>query len=301
MRDMYKEVTDSIVAQLEQGALPWLKPWQNMSAGNAADMPCNAISSRSYSGVNVFILWGESMARGYSSGRWLTFKQAKEAGGTVRKGETGTHIIFLKKIHKKATDSSGNEKDSSFSMMRTYCVFNVEQCDNLPAKVTKDKPLPPAPVLESNYIAFVESTKANIRHGGDRACYIPAIDSIHMPPVQAFKTTDSYKATTLHELSHWSGAKHRLNRDFSGRFGSESYAFEELIAEISCAFLCAHLGIAAEQRHAGYLESWLKVLKQDKKAIFTAASQASKAADHLRAYSELSGAEGDEEPESIAA
>lgn len=297
MRDIYKEITDSIVAELERGALPWLKPWRNIGGGIDTGMPCNAVSNRSYSGVNVFILWGGAMSKGYATGRWLTYKQATECGGFVRKGEHGQTIIFMKKIAKKA---KADEKAESFSLMRSYTVFNVAQCDGLPAKIIEGKPLPAAPILDSMFTSFVDATHASIHHGGDKACFIPSLDAIHMPPIAAFKDTDSYKATLAHELSHWSGHESRLNRNFSGRFGDSSYAFEELIAEISSAFLCANFGIKAELRHAGYIEHWLKVLKGDNRAIFTTASQASKAADHLRAYSEAGAAE-ESDVESIAA
>lgn len=291
MRDIYKDVTAKIVAELESGALPWLKPWRNVGGGIQPDMPCNAVSGRSYSGVNVFLLWGEAMAKGYATGRWLTYKQAIEHGGHVRKGESGQWIIFLKKTTYKTKNASGENESKSSAIMRTYTVFNVAQCDGLPAKLTDEKPLPPAAELDATYKAFVAATRANIRTSGNVACYIPSIDAIHMPPVPAFNSLDSYKATELHELTHWTGAKHRLNRDFSGRFGSEAYAFEELIAEIGAAFLCASLGVTAELRHAGYIQNWLKVLKGDNKAIFTAASQASKAADLLRSFSENETAE----------
>lgn len=303
MRVDYQTVTDSLIAQIEAGALPWLKPWQNLGAGMSADIPINPATPTTYSGVNVFILWGSAMANGYPTGRWLTVKQIMAAGGYVKDGHDGkgTAVFFMKPMAKKELNAKGDEIEKRFALMRSYEVFNVAQCEGLPELLTQGKALPPAPELDSMFKSFVAATGANIAHGGDRACYIPAIDAIHMPPIQAFDNTDSYKATLTHELSHWSGHESRLNRSFKGRFGDSSYAFEELIAEISSAFLCAHLGVKAELRHAGYLANWLKILKDDPRAIFTAASQASKAADHLRAYSELSGAEGDDEIESIAA
>lgn len=290
MRDMYKEVTTRIVAELESGALPWLQPWRG-GAGVIPSMPANAVSKRAYSGVNVFILWSAAIEHGYQSAQWLTYKQAIQLGGNVRRGEHGQAIIFVAKVPNKNAkpDANGNEK--TFSLMKTYTVFNVEQCDNLPAVLTTVAPLAPVAELDSTYKAFVAATEARISNGGDKAFYMPSTDSIVMPPVAAFKTLDSYKATELHELTHWTGAKHRLARDFSGRFASEAYAFEELIAEIGAAFLCAHLGVVGELRHAGYVANWLKVLKGDNKAIFTAASQASKAADLLRSFSETETAE----------
>lgn len=291
VRDMYKEVTARIVAELESGALPWLKPWRG-GAGVVADMPRNAVSRRAYSGVNVIILWSEALTMGYPRSDWLTYKQAIQLGGNVRKGEHGQAIIFIARVPNKK--AKPDDKDKTFSMMKTYTVFNVAQCDGLPADLTAPKEIIPQPALDETYSAFVQATGARIAHGGDRAFYMPSTDSIVMPPVGAFKTLDSYKATELHELTHWTGAKHRLARDFSGRFKSEAYAFEELIAEIGAAFLCAHLGVTGELRHAGYVANWLKVLKDDNKAIFTAASQASKAADLLRSFSEVTAEESDD-------
>lgn len=297
MRDTYAEITARIVAELESGAAPWLKPWK-CGAGESVTMPQNAITGRAYSGVNVFILWGAGMSKGYTSPKWLTYKQAIELGGHVRKGEKSETIIYVARIPNKKAKPDAPASEKTYSLMKTYNVFNIEQCDGLPAKLTA--PIAPLPrvELDANYAAFVAATGARISHGGDKAFYMPSVDAIQMPPVPAFNSIDSYKSTELHELTHWTGAKHRLNRDFSGRFGSEAYAFEELIAEIGAAFLCASLGVTAELRHAGYLQSWLKVLKSDNKAIFTAASQASKAADLLRSFSE---AEQTDESEAIAA
>lgn len=301
MRDMYKEVTDSIIAELEQGALPWLKPWRD-GIGPSLDtqMPNNAISNRSYSGVNVLLLWAKASRCGYPSGRWLTYNQAKQAGGTVRAGEKGTTVIFMKRLTKQKRASDGTMETDSFAVMRAYTVFNVAQCDGLPERLTKGKPLPPAPELDSMFQNFVAKTPARISHGGDRAYYSPLPDYVQMPHIQAFKDLDNYKATLLHELTHWTGHESRLAREFGKRFGSDAYAFEELVAEIGAAFLCAALGIKGELRHAAYVANWLKVLKEDNRAIFTAASQASKAADYLRSFSEVSAEETDD-AEAIAA
>lgn len=300
MRDMYKEVTARIVAELERGALPWLQPWRG-GVGEMGLMPVNAVSRRAYSGVNVFILWGAALEHGYHSPKWLTYKQAIQLGGNVRRGEHGQTIIFVARVPNKNAKPDANGNDKTFSLMKTYTVFNVAQCDNLPATLTAIAPLAPVAELDANYKTFVAATGARISHGGDKAFYMPSTDSIVMPPVACFKTLDSYKATELHELTHWTGAKHRLARDFSGRFKSEAYAFEELIAEIGAAFLCAHLGVVGELRHAGYVANWLKVLKDDNKAIFTAASQASKAADLLRSFSETETAEESDDNAALAA
>ena len=172
-------------------------------------------------------------------------------------------------------------------MLRTFTVFNVAQIEDLPDGLIE--PVDVTPVFDDPHAktqAFIKATAADIRHGGDRACYVSSRDFISLPPFPAFKTAESYYATSLHELGHWSGAKCRLNRDLSGRFGSRAYAAEELVAELTAAFLCAHLGIVGELRHAGYVDSWLELLRADKRAIFTAASKASQAADYLRSFSE---------------
>lgn len=172
-------------------------------------------------------------------------------------------------------------------MLKTFTVFNVAQIDGL-----DEPPLPPAePQIEPNphlqqVGKFIAATGADIRYGGDRACYVPSRDLICMPPLSAFRSPEQFRATELHELAHWSGASQRLDRDLSGRFGSQSYAAEELVAELTAAFLCAHLGVTGELRHAGYIDSWVTLLRGDRRAIFTAASKASQAADYLRAFSE---------------
>jgi antirestriction protein ArdC len=239
--------------------------------------PCNHITSRSYSGVNVMILW----SRPFTSNRWMTYKQAQGIGATVRKGEKGTQIVFAspRKYEDKAT---GEEK--SYFFLKAYYVFNLDQIDGVEAQPVA------APVTEverhATADAFIRATGAIINHRGNEAYYHPTLDHIAMPVIGAFETPAHYYGTALHELIHWTGAKARLDRTFGKRFGDENYAAEELVAEIGAAYACAHLGIEGTLRHADYVASWLKVLKADKKAIFTAASAASKAADHLRAYSE---------------
>jgi antirestriction protein ArdC len=276
--DLYQSVTDSIIAQIEGGTLPWLKPWKATAGVSGGGMfPCNHISGRSYSGVNVMILW----SRAFSSNRWMTYKQAQSVGATVRKGEKGTQIVFAspRKYEDKAT---GEEK--SYFFLKAYYVFNLDQIDGLPAQPVA------APVTEverhATADAFIRATGARILHQGNEAYYHPTLDHIAMPVIGAFETPAHYYGTALHELIHWTGAKARLDRTFGKRFGDDNYAAEELVAEIGAAYACAHLGIEGKLRHADYVASWLKVLKADKRAIFAAASAASKAADHLRAYSE---------------
>jgi len=276
--DVYQTVTDQIIAQLEAGALPpWVKPWREI--GHSAD-PHNAVTKRPYSGVNTLLLWIAQSVKQWPTAGFLTFKQAKEAGGTVRAGEKGTFIVFVKPLSIKDKDT---DEDKTITMMKSYYVFNVAQCDNLPEKLTNPRKLV-EPISDPAFDAWVKATGATIHFGGSRACYSPSRDSIDFPMRVAFRTPGHYAATMLHELGHWTGHDSRCKRDLhKGRFGNPEYAAEELVAELCSAFLCAELGIDGEgQQHAAYLANWLKALKNDKRFIFTAASAAQKAANFLK-------------------
>lgn len=275
LNELYASVTNRIIKELEAGAVPWVKPWHNGNRGGL--MPYNAATNRAYSGINIPILWHAAEVRGYPTHGWLTYKQAKARAAHVRKGEKGTTVVFTKKLTVGEED-----EERRVSMLRTYTVFNVAQVDGLERQPTPDIVAIPNPDINH----FVASTEADIRIGGDTAAYIPSMDFITMPPVEAFRGQEHYHATVLHELGHWSGAKHRLDRDLSGRFKTRSYAAEELIAELTAAFLCAHLGVTGELRHAGYIQHWIALLRDDDRAIFTAASRASQAANYLRSFSE---------------
>lgn len=270
---IYQQVTDKIIAELESGNLPsWVKNW---SAGAGSD--CNVISKKPYNGINTIIL-GMS---GFASPYWGTYKQWLSIGAQVSKGSKGTHIIYYSPVEKgtKITEA-GEVKEYSY-ILKSYTVFNADQVTGWEA--------PAMPATKSfNDVASIEALTAKsgaiIKFGGDRAFYAPESDYIGMPEKLQFNNESSYYATLLHELAHWSGHKSRLNRDLSGRFGGESYAAEELIAELSAAFLCARYSIAGELRHSSYIASWLRVLKNDNKAIFKAAALAQKAADYLAGF-----------------
>mgnify|MGYP000964830601 CR=1 FL=1 len=276
-RDMYQEVTDRIIALLEAGTVPWAKEWASIPGDG---IPMNAISNRPYSGINVLLYW-ISGSKGYSQPRYLTYNQARAAGGHVRKGERGETVILYKplKIKDKAT-----QEEKTIPLIRGFTVFNVEQCEELPDNVINGKPVPARNKDERNSLAdeFVKSTGADFREGKGAPMYVPSKDFITTPSFKAFNDAESYYATTFHELAHWTGHKNRLDRNMSGRFGTDSYAMEELVAELTSAFLCAEFGFNKENRSASYLASWIKVLKSDKKAIFSITSQAQKAADYLR-------------------
>lgn len=290
--DVYTRVTSKIVAQLEQGVRPWTKPWSVENTAGRITRPLRH-NGLPYRGINVLMLWGEAMEQGFTSPYWLTFKQSLEMKAHVRKGQHGSTVVYADRYKKTGTDDSGAEVEQDIPFLKAYTVFNVEQVDGLPEHFYA-KPADPLPVEQriANADAFVAATKAMIRHGGDRAYYAPGPDSIQLPPFEAFRDAESYYATVLHELTHWTKHETRLARDFGRkRFGDEGYAREELVAEIGAAFLCADLGIAAEPRedHAGYLGHWLEVLKEDKRAILQAAAHAQRAGDFL---TQLQNAEG---------
>jgi antirestriction protein ArdC len=278
-RDLYAEVSARIVAELEAGAAPWIKPW---SATPGANTPCNAMSNRPYSGCNVILLW-MAQAVGYRSPRYLTFKQAMDLGGHVRKGERGTKVYFVKQL--EIRDGADDEPSTRLvPMMREYTVFNVDQCDGLPDSVALGKPMRVRNPDARGDLAdqFLRTTGADIREGHGEALYVPSRDFIAMPAFGAFKGADHFYGTAFHELTHWTGHKARLDRDLKNRFGSRNYAGEELVAELGAAFLCAEFGFDGDLRHAGYIAHWIDLLRADKRAFFTACSQASKAADYLR-------------------
>ena len=276
-RDLYAEVSARIVAELEAGAAPWIKPW---AATPGANTPCNAVSNRPYSGCNVILLW-MVRAAGYRTPRFLTFKQALELGGHVRKGERGTKVYFVKQLEIRDDEDTSTRL---VPMLREYTVFNVDQCDDLPDSVTMGKPMRVRNPDARDELAdqFLRSTGADIREGHGEAYYVPSRDFISMPAFEAFNGADQFYGTVFHELTHWTAHKSRLDRDLKSRFGSRNYAGEELIAELGAAFLCAEFGFDGDLRHAGYIGHWIELLKADKRAFFTACSQASKAADYLR-------------------
>ncbi|BBU33363.1 antirestriction protein (plasmid) [Burkholderia sp. THE68] len=282
--DIYSRVTDKIIADLEQGVRPWVKPWKGGNAADRITLPArhNGIP---YQGINILLLWGEQLDKGFLSNRWMTFKQAQALGANVRKGEHGSLVVYANKVLKSETDDKGDEIEREIPFLKGYTVFNVDQIENLPAEYRTE----PASVksepheLIEHAEAFFSKTGAVIRHGGNRAYYAPAHDIVQLPIPESFDTAESYAATKAHELTHWTSHTTRLDRQLGKRFGDDAYAAEELIAEMGAAFVCAQLGLSPEVRddHAAYLDYWLKVLKVDKKAIFTAASQAQKACEFL--------------------
>lgn len=284
-RDIYQTITDQIVRELENGVRPWLKPWSAAHMDGRVTLP-RRHNGKPYRGVNILTLWMASLACGYSAPIFMTFKQALDLGGGVRKGEKGNLVVYADQITRHGTDAAtGEDTAQCFRFMKGYTVFNVEQIDGLPEHYYGK----PAPRLEplpriARCETFFANLGADIRHGGGQAYYAPSPDIIQMPPFEAFRDAASYYATLAHESTHWTRHEKRLDRSFGRkRFGDEGYATEELVAELGSAFLCSDLDLTPELRadHASYIDHWLKVLKQDKRAIFTAASYAQAAADFL--------------------
>ena len=283
---LYSEVTAKIVGELESGRVPWVQPWGRAKA--VLGLPRNASSARRYSGINVFILWGAVIERGFAAQAWLTFRQALALGGHVRKGEAGTTVVFADRFVPKDRREGGaaevGARDASVAFLKRFTVFNVEQCEGLPERVCLGAP----PVAEGLIVpaaeALICAAGAKVRIGGDQAYYMPGTDTVHVPPPQAFFEPVNWHKTAFHELGHWTGHASRLNRDQAGSYGSKAYAREELVAEMTSAFVCAAMQIEPTIRHADYLSGWLTLLREDSRAIFRAASAASKAADWLLGF-----------------
>ncbi|MCW1430898.1 ArdC family protein [Novosphingobium sp. JCM 18896] len=283
--NLYDEVTRRIIAQLEAGRLPWVQPWSNtLGAGPCAGLPRNAASGRPYSGINVLILWGAVIEAGYHSQGWLTFRQAIAAGGAVRKGEHGTTVVYADRFTPEAEKTRAAQEGGearALPFLKRFTVFNAAQIDGLPEGLfAEPAPLPDRevePIGES----LIAASGIDFRVGGARAYYAPEPDFVAVPPQPAFRDQINYYRTCFHELTHATGHPSRLGRSLKNAFGSKDYAREELVAEMGSAFLCASLGIVPTVRHADYIGAWLEVCQEDNRAIFRAASQASKAADWL--------------------
>jgi antirestriction protein ArdC len=279
---LYEEITNKIIAELEAGRLPWVQPWGSSSVRAPLGMPKNAATGRTYSGINVLILWSAVVEQGFSNQSWLTFKQALALGGHVRKGERGTLIVYADRFvpeDVRLRAHASGEQPRSIPFLKRFTVFNAGQCEGLPEGIAAPVPPVDTSLILPQAEELIRATGADIRIGGDKAYYDVAGDFIRVPPPQAFFEPINFSRTLTNELGHWSGAGHRLNRDLSGSFGSQIYLQEELCVEISSAYVCAALGIVPTVRHADYLGAWIDHLSQDSRAIVRAASAASKAAD----------------------
>ena len=285
--NLYSEITDKIIAELEAGRVPWVQPWGTAAAKAPLAMPKNASTSRSYSGINVLLLWGAVIERGFTGQSWLTFRQALSLGGNVRKGERGTTVVYADRFvpeDEKRRAAENGEDAQAIPFLKRFTVFNTDQCENLPEDVATATPPVPEGLIEPAVEALIKATGIDFRIGGHKAFYVPAHDYVVVPPPQSYYEPINWHRTALHEIGHASGHHKRLNRDLSGSFGSRKYAFEEMIAEQISAFCCASLGIVPTVRHADYIGSWLDVMREDSRAIVRAASQASKAADWILSF-----------------
>ena len=286
-QDIYTRVTQKIITDLEQGERTWMKPWSADRLANRITKPVR-YTGESYQGLNIILLWAASVARCFTANQWMTFNQAKQLGGQVAKGSRGEMVIYANKMVKTEPGPNGDELDVAIPYLKQYTVFNVEQIDGLPDSFYQiPEPANLDICRDETLEAFFAATGATIRNGGDRAYYNVSSDFVQMPCLECFAEAEDYYATLAHEMTHWTRHESRLNRDFGRkRWGDEGYAQEELVAELGSAFLCAELGITPEVRedHSAYIESWLTVLKKDKRAIFRAAAHAQRAVDHLKSY-----------------
>ncbi|MER9927142.1 zincin-like metallopeptidase domain-containing protein [Mesorhizobium sp. M0048] len=285
VNDIYERVTNQIIAAIEAGAGEYRMPWHH--DGSAITTPVNVASRKTYRGVNVITLWVAAHAAYYPAGIWGTYRQWHELGAQVRKGERGQLVVFWKTSDRSGgTDrqDDGEDHDTPARRLfaRGYTVFNAAQVDGYtPPEMQL---LPMAERIE-HAERFCAALGIDIRHGGSQACYIPSRDHVQMPEFACFRDAVAYYAVLLHECGHASGARHRLDRDLSGQFGSAAYAMEECTVELLSAMICADLSLSVEPRldHARYIASWLQVLRSDKRAIFTAASKAQQIADWMHA------------------
>jgi antirestriction protein ArdC len=274
--DVYQTVTDTIIRELEAGTAPWQSNWEG--ATGKLDMPRRA-NGQYYRGINTLVLWISAMSKGYTADQWMTFKQAKAAGGCVRKGEKGTQVVYFDTFTKE-DDATGEERKIPFA--KAYTVFNVQQIDGLPSELQADMfdDIDTGARADADMEAFYNAIGAQIVYTGGQPCYIPAQDRVQMPHVHQFTTADEYYGTLSHELVHWTGHTSRLDRLASNK--KEAYAFEELVAELGACFVVAQKGGTYNAPNsASYIKSWLRALRDDKRMIFRAASAAQKAADFL--------------------
>ncbi len=288
--DVYRHVTDKIVAALEAGTRPWEQPWRS----TGCSLRPLRFNGEPYRGVNVLMLWVSAQEQGFSSPFWMTFQQAQSLSGAVRKGERGTKVVKAGQSvygdDKPEGGDEGGEADGPKMRrwLKAYTVFNCDQIDGLPERYrTPEAEPPPLPERLEAADRFFANIPAKVTHGGDRAFYRISADDIHMPAFELFRDAEHHAATLAHELIHWTRHPSRLDRDFGRKaFGDEGYAKEECVAELGAAYVGALLGLRPDhiEDHAAYLASWLKVLKDDKRFIFTAASHAQRAADLLESY-----------------
>lgn len=283
-KDVYARVTQKIIDDLEKGELTWRKPWNSENLGNQILFPLRW-NDIAYTGINTIMLWATAVENGYQSPYWMTYKQAAEMKAHVKKGEKGSLVVYADKIEREEKKDDGSVEVQKIPFLKQYVVFNASQIEGLPEEFYK-KPeieVQNAEQRIEEIERFFSQTNAKT-FTGVRAAYSPLSDRIEMPPFECFEDAVSYYATFAHEMIHWTRHPSRLAREFNQkRWGDEGYACEELVAEIGACFLGATLGFepVTREEHAAYIQSWLKVLKDDKRFIFQAASHAQKAVEYL--------------------
>jgi len=275
--DVYQIVTDRIISLLEQGTIPWRKPWATSNG-----MPKNLLSQKEYRGVNVFLLGCQQ----YSSPYWLTYKQATEKNGNVKKGEKSSLVVFWKMLENQNPDQSETKGTGKIPMLRYYSLFNLEQCEGIASPTQEVQTFPFTPIEKAERIIKNFTNRPEISYGGNRASYTPVNDKIKMPYDDRFEKGEEFYSVLFHEMGHSTGHKSRLARKEvmeCNEFGSESYGTEELVAELTSSMLCGVAGISNQtiDLAASYIDGWLSIIKKDKKLIVMAAAQAQKAADHI--------------------
>jgi antirestriction protein ArdC len=287
-QDIYSRITSQIIASLEKGVRPWVKPWNAEHAAGRITRPLRH-NGQPYSGINILSLWMSAELQGFSAPIWMTFRQALELGAHVRKAEKGSLVVYANAISRtEHDDNSGEDVEREIPYMKGYTVFNVEQIDGLPEIYYTKAVTTLDPVARVDHAEmFFAACKANIKHGGNRAYYAQELDYVQMPPFECFRDTESYYSTLAHEMTHWTKHPARLARDFGRKqWGDEGYAQEELVAELGASFLCAdlELAIAPREDNASYIAYWLEILKSDTRFIFKAAAHAQRAADFLHTF-----------------
>ncbi|TBE73871.1 DUF1738 domain-containing protein [Rhizobium leguminosarum] len=283
----YKIITDRILAELEAGVAPWAKPWKVDAKGNKVSVnsgfPMNFSTKKQYRGINVWLLLSAAAEHGFTCNAWATFKQVSEMGGTVKKGSKSERVFFMNKIEKEPKGEAGEKLNDNGKVevwvLKGYSVFNLDQCEGI--EIERGA-LNVASTLPQDAAELVDALQVDLRSGGDQAFFSPKGDFVGMPKVEQFETVDHYRATLWHEIGHWTGAESRLNREFGKRFGDKAYAAEELVAELSAAFLSMEYGVEAQLRHADYIGSWIKLLTDHEQAFYKAAAEAQKVLDFIR-------------------
>jgi len=283
-QDIYTRITGKIVASLEAGVRPWIRPWSGENAAGRITRPLRH-NGMPYSGINILMLWASSVEQGFASPSWMTFRQALELDAHVRKGEKGSLVVYANSVTKTEQNDAGEDVERDIHFLKGYTVFNCDQIEGLPEQYYV-KPEPKFTAVEriAHADQFFTATGAEIRYGGNRAYYAQELDYIQMPPIEAFTDAEKFYATLAHEAVHATKHPSRLDRDLGRKsWGDAGYAHEELVAELGSAFLCADLELTPEVRddHASYIASWLEVLKNESRAIFTAAAHAQRAVDFL--------------------